>query len=299
MKKVSMMLLLLALFGAGCKKTESLLSIGLIKPSMNHLPVSLAIELGYLDGVVVRWFNSGWELNEALVAHGVDCAVMPFTYAWADVAAGKDVRILSFLERESDGLIASRDIATLSELEGKKIGVLRASTLDAFARLIATEQGVTPQFISFRTPMDMASALQSGDVAAISYYVPSIFRLDASRFHVIRWYSQSRPMHPCCDLVSHDAALATKTPALATLQQAIGKAMNYMESHPEAVVDFVQQRFALDADVARASLAHTAYRLGLDPGGQHIEAEVFALLKSAGYVTGDASVGQMYEKIGD
>jgi ABC-type nitrate/sulfonate/bicarbonate transport system substrate-binding protein len=294
MKKWSIIVCIFVLVFAGCQQAKAPLVIGLIKPSMNHVPVSLAKELGYLPNADIRWFNSGWELNEAMAAHAVDLAVMPFTYAWTDVAAGKDVQIVSFLERESDGVITTREITSVEQLDGCKIGVLRASTLDGFAELMALKYGIAPELVYFRTPMDMAAALQAGQVDALSYYIPSILKLDASRFHVIHWYGEDQPMHPCCDLVSHASALKTKSEAIEQAQGAIEQAVAYMQSHPVELENFLVKTFALDPTIARQSLQHIAWRTGLEDAGRRCEAELYNILLDKEYTTSEVDADDVY-----
>lgn len=294
MKKCRIIVCVIVLVFAGCQQAKAPLVIGLIKPSMNHVPVSLAKELGYLPNADIRWFNSGWELNEAVAAHAVDLAVMPFTYAWTDVAAGKDVQVVSFLERESDGVITSRDITSVEQLDGRIIGVLRASTLDGFAELMARNYGIAPELVYFRTPMDMAAALQAGQVDALSYYIPSILKLDAARFHVIHWYGEDRPMHPCCDLVSHESALKAKSEAISEARFAIEQAIAYMESHPGKLEDFLVQTFALDPAIAQQSLQHIAWRTGLEDAGRRCEAELYNILLDKEYTTSEVDADRVY-----
>ena len=180
-KKIVLIVILLITIGCSYKDKNRLI-IGIIKPSLNHLPFDLGMAKGILDNdqYVIKEFASGWETNEALISGKIDVAIMPFTYTWLDVSNGHKVRIISFFERESDGIIARPGISKLDQMNGMRIGVLRASTLDIFAEFVSQDHYINMEFVYFRTPMDMAAALQSGEVDALSFYVPSIFSFPSS-----------------------------------------------------------------------------------------------------------------------
>ncbi len=63
---------------------------------------------------------------------------------------------------------ASKDIKTIDQLQGKRIGVLKASTLDIFAEIMSDDHGIEMEFVYFRTPIDMAAALKAGEVGGPS-----------------------------------------------------------------------------------------------------------------------------------
>ncbi|RLC49566.1 MAG: hypothetical protein DRZ79_05775, partial [Candidatus Cloacimonadota bacterium] len=211
-KRLLLVVIVISLLVTSCSSNNNKLVIGLIKPSLNHLPFDFGLLSGELfkDDYKIKYFPSGWATNEALVAGKIDVAILPFTYIWSDVAAGKEVKIISFLERESDGIIASQKIKNLSDLNGKKIGVLRASTLDIFAEMIAEKKQFNFTPVYFRTPMEMAAALKTGEVDALSFYVPSIFNFDKDKFHIIYWYGEDFSYHPCCDLAANMDAIQNK-----------------------------------------------------------------------------------------
>ncbi len=90
MKYFMIIICCLILTACGTQQTDKLV-IGLIKPSMNHLPVQYALDniSGEQKNYQFEYFHSGWETNEALVAGRIDLAIMPFTYAWMDVSQDK------------------------------------------------------------------------------------------------------------------------------------------------------------------------------------------------------------------
>lgn len=276
---------LAALLLLSCNVRDDSIRLGLIRPSLNHLPVQYGLELGIIDSVDVslHYFNSGWEVNEALVAGKLDAAIIPFTYAWTDIARGHAVRIASFLERESDGIVTSVRYPELASLEGRRVGVLRASTLDVFARMLSERERLDWELIPFRSPVEMAAALQSGQVDALSYYVPPIFK-PGRDFHTVAWYSDFFPGHPCCDLVIHESALSSKRESLLWLYGGLQKTVGVMTASPEDVLACATRHFDMADSLLRKSVMHTQYRFGLEKSGRDFERMTAQTMHKQGYL---------------
>ena len=266
---------------------------------MNHLPVLYALESNPEESknYQFQYFHSGWETNEALVAGRIDLAIMPFTYAWMDISQDKKVKIISFLERESDGIIANMQYSKLQYLAGTKMGVLKNSTLEIIPEMVFEMQGLSmPEMESFRTPMDMAAALQSGEVDAISYYVPSIFNL-ADRFQIVDWYSNTFPAHPCCDLVVSEKALKSKAAQVKAFVKLLDDAIVLMKDDPQNTLEIAQQSFGLSEQIASQSLAHTKYMMGLEASGKDFETQAAELMLSKGYLGRKTFADEVYHQI--
>jgi len=296
MKKIMpLILLMIFLFSCSSKKEDKLI-VGLIKPSLNHLPFDFGLEIGTLNhqDYIIKYFSSGWETNEALVSEKIDVAIMPFTYIWTDISKGKKVKIISFFERESDGIICNKQIKNINELNGKKIGVLRASTLDVFAEMFVEDNNIEMELVYFRTPMDMAAALQVGEVDALSFYVPSIFKFD-DNFKIIYWYSDDFPLHPCCDIAATEIALQTKLSLIKKFLTGLRKSISEMEKTPETAIKTACTFFSLSPENSIKSLKHTKYLINLDEEYQAFERKAIDKMIEKNYI--ENKVKNVYFKI--
>lgn len=298
MKKIIWLLLVITLL-LGCTngKKEKLI-IGIIKPSLNHLPFDFGLATEFLDreNYIIKKFASGWETNEALISGKIDVAIMPFTYAWLDISNGKKVKIISFLERESDGIIASPDIKTLDQLQGKKIGVLRASTLDIFAELFSEDHNIDMKFIYFRTPMDMAVALKSGEVDALSYYVPSIFKFPSS-YNIVHWFGDDHPLHTCCNISATENAIDSKLDLIKVFLKGLEIATDELNKSPDTAYKAVEEFFELYPPYSKQSLYHTKYVMGLDEKMKEFELKAFNKMIEKGYAENPVTPENVYFEI--
>ena len=298
MKKIIGLLLLFALlFGCTNSKKDKLI-IGIIKPSLNHLTFDFGLATDFLnrDDFVIKNFASGWETNEALISGKIDVAILPFTYAWLDVSNGKKVKIISFLERESDGIIANPSIKTLDQLQGKKLGVLRASTLDIFAELMTEERNLDMEFIYFRTPMDMATALKTGEVDALSFYVPSIFKFN-SDYNIVHWYGDDYPLHTCCNITATENAINSKSEMIKIFLIGLSTATDELNKSPDTAYKAVEEFYELYPPYSKQSLYHTKYVMGLDENMKEFEMKTYNKMIEKGYAVNPVKPENVYYKI--
>ena len=298
MKYFIIIILCLLLFS--CSKTQpDMLIIGLIKPSLNHLPVQYALENipGDYSAFQFEYFHSGWETNEALVAGRIDLAIMPFTYIWVDVSQGKKVKIISFFERESDGIIASEQFSSLEQLNDARIGVLKNSTLEIIPEMVLNKKQLPlPEIIYFRTPMDMAVSLRSGEVDALSFYVPSIFSFP-DNYKVIEWFSTTFPLHTCCNLAATEKALKLKKLLIQEFMDLLQKSITQFRDNNEKVISTAQNYYGLKRDDVIRSLEHTKYITGLDKSGMDFEAEAAELMLKKRYMSRKIRADEVYYQI--
>lgn len=284
MKKIMWILLMFTLLLGCTNQSEDKLIVGIIKPSLNHLPFDFGLATKFLDqdDYVIKRFASGWETNEALISGKIDIAIMPFTYTWLDISNGKKVKIISFFERESDGIIASPDIKTIDQLQDKKIGVLRASTLDIFAEIMSDDHKIDMEFIYFRTPMDMASALKSGEVDALSFYVPSIFKFPRN-YNIVHWYGDDYPFHTCCNITATESSISLKSGLIKKFLTGLETATAELNKSPDTAYKAVEEFFELYPPYSKQSLYHTKYVMGLDEKMKGFELRTFNKMIDKGY----------------
>ncbi len=282
---VVMIISLVAIFTVSCSRPEERLVVGIIAPSTDWLPLYMALDLEFLDekDVKLHYFSTGWEVNEALIAERIDIAIMPFTYGWKGVSGDKNIRIISFFERESDGIITAPDISNLQQLNRRRIGVLRASTLDIFTHLIMDKYDFKPEIVYFRTPTEMVVALQEGYVDALSFYVPVIFKVD-DPFKTIHWYGDSYPDHPCCDIIATDSAINEKKEAITNFVDIMRISCEYILKKPKKAIQSIMDNWQLCSSSAERTLKHTSFRVSLDEDGKHFQLKTAEKMVELGYL---------------
>jgi ABC-type nitrate/sulfonate/bicarbonate transport system substrate-binding protein len=277
------LILIVALATQSCSKHPASFRIGIIQPSINHFPLTLAYERGQLKGCELIRFTSGWEAQEALAHRRIDCAIMPFTYAWTARSKGWPVRIVSFFEHETDGILVRPGIDSLTALNGKRIGVLRASTLDALTRLAAKRHGLSYLPVFFRTPNEILAALRSGDIDAGVAYVPLIQKMELE-FRVLHWFGDDDPKHPCCDLCVNETTMKTNRKRVEELVAVLDNLTLEIEANPRAFIPDLCRQYRLSETQAADAFRHTVFNTGLNESGKAFEREIALILLREGYL---------------
>ena len=281
-----------------CSKQDAnaKISIGIISPSIDHLPLSVAIDKRYLDNntKVVR-FTSGWELQEAIAAGKIDLAIMPFTYAWTAIAKGTKLKIISCLERETDGIVAGKEFSGISELHDKKIGLLRASTLEVLMQDAAAISNINYRAVYFRTPTEMVEALKAKQVDAIVSYVPLIQKLGAE-YHVVQWFSEANQAHPCCDLVATQSVLSKNTAVIKKIQAALEKAILDINTPSDGIFKLMNSLYSLDKEQALDALKHTKFDTKTTEADKQFELRMMGTFLANDYIKHMPSIHDVYLK---
>lgn len=280
------MLLAVLIALTGCTPKGTTLKIGIIKPSIDHVPLSYAIKKGAIDAKAYQTipFTSGWELQEALIAGRVDIGIMPFTYVWNAVSKGYPVKTVSFFERETDAILAKKEITGVKQLYGKKIGLLKGSTLDILWQEFATRNEIIAQSVFFRSPNEIVSALRSNEIDAAVLYVPVVEKLE-SDYPVLHWFGTDYPAHPCCDIaVNTEVLSARKLKQLRLLFGELETACKGVNSLNDDVSTYLEYSYALDKDKVISSMQHTKFQMGLQQSGKDFQRYLATISLNAGYL---------------
>ncbi len=276
-----MLFIICILLLCACMKAQPKLKLGIIKPSINHLPLSLLMQENQIAGLQPVYFSSGWEAQEALISGKIDAAIMPFTYVYTAVAKNYPLKIVSFLERESDAVVVSNDIKSPSELNGQKIGLLKASSVDLLMHSWAKTEGFEFVPVYFRTPNEMTGALDTGAVKAIVAYVPVIQKMQ--QHSVLHWFGEEHPQHPCCDLVVNSTRLDDSKKAMLKQLMVILE-QGLATPKAEQMISYLIDNHGQDSLQALQALRHTVFKMGLDVKGIAFERQLMQQALELGYL---------------
>ena len=215
MKKIMVMLLMLALLIAGCSssdtggkkeapkagaKAENRVVRLAIQPSAAFVPLVIAREKGWVDeamkeiGVSVKWtdFESGPPMNESFAAGHQDIGVIGDVPSVAAVAAGqKNLFIAAADGGPSYAMLVTDDsgIKNVADLKGKKIGLTIGSTAQNLAGKLLTKAGLDikkdVEIINISTG-DAQTVLLNKNVDAVVIWEPNVSRLDnMDKIHIL------------------------------------------------------------------------------------------------------------------
>jgi len=225
--------------------------------------IYLAQEKGLFQqrGVPVRLIEFG-SLADARRAYEMDkidgLATTLIEVLMARDATNRDPQIVHVFDCSTgaDVIIAPTDINSVSDLDGKRIGVELAS-LGIFVLSRALEiNGMSFAHIKpvSKDQKTMCQDLQAGKLDAVVTYPPeSVGLLKDSKLHVI--FSSNDIPGEVVDVLALDNRVLRERPALArAFLQAVNDAYEYMEQHQEEACQIMGEREGLSATEFRKLL---------------------------------------------
>jgi len=151
----------------GAGETETV-KIGTLR-GQPHFYAPFLYEEYAADGVEfeVVVLDSTPSLSDALVSGAVDFAVTGVTSTVSSIAQDRDLKIVASAADGGWGFLG-KDIDSVSDLVGKKVGYIQGSAPEVALRLILEEEGIDPADLELVTvaPPELASALASGSIDA-------------------------------------------------------------------------------------------------------------------------------------
>lgn len=201
-----------------------------------------AAEQGYFEAegldVSVTVNHSGFEALPRLLAGEFDlCTVEPTPFVYAALAHSEelaDLRIVgSILESSSINTIVALDkrrVSSLQDLQGKRLGVAKGTSIDFFWQLVATSYGIDPdsvQTVNIRVP-DMVQAARQG-------------RIDAA----VVW----RPYHRALLREAPEYGLQLPIGRVYTTSWMAVAGKSFLENRPEAVIAYLRALARAEADL--------------------------------------------------
>lgn len=267
-RKISLLILLLVSVATGNVFASQKIKIGWVF-AMANAPVIIANEKGYfkelgLDVEVIS-FTSGPIVHQALAAGELDMAYIgaPPVYHW--FSRGLDSRILAKVNYGQAAILVGKDsgINNLSELKGKKMaGVRKGSGMDVLLRgYVLGEAGkLQPdkdiQVIPMK-PGNMGPSIESKAVDSAFTWEPftSEYELRGTS-KVIFDMNQAVPKYPWYIIMAMPEALKSKREEIQKVLQAHKKAVEFLNSSPDAGNDIIAKAFKLE-DIKEPSSGKT------------------------------------------
>ena len=257
-KIISVLAVMAIVFSGSVYADKEKIRIGWVY-AMANAPIIIAQEKGYFDelglDVEIRSFTSGPIVQQALAAGELDMAYIgaPPVYHW--FSRGLDSRILAKVNYGQAAVIVRKDsgIDDLQGLRGKKVaGVKKGSGMDVLLRgyVLGEEAKMQPDKDVSIVPMpsgNMGPSVESKVVDGAFIWEPftsqSELRGDSK---VIFDMNQAVPKYPWYVVMAMPEALKNKRSAIKKVLAAHKKAVEFLNSSPDAGNDIIAKAFKLE-----------------------------------------------------
>jgi NitT/TauT family transport system substrate-binding protein len=228
--------------------------------SMGYLPLFVAVHRGFFK-------DEGLEIElprlVPAMAHNALIAGEAHYHGLADsglrlAARGLPLKAIFYAaDRPMYYLVAQKEIRTVSELKGKRIGVSQfGGTSDLAARLALRHYGVEPEkdalLIQIGAEATRMAALRAGSVAAIIVPVPAVAVLKREGFNEVSFVGDVVEF-ASNGYTTTDQRIKEHPREVKKVVKALYRGLRYAKENPEGTVGVIQREWKVDPQIANES----------------------------------------------
>jgi NitT/TauT family transport system substrate-binding protein len=154
-------------------------------------------------------------------------------------------------------LVAQKDIRSVAELKGKRIGVSQfGGTSDLSARLALRHYGVEPEkdalLIQIGAEGTRMAALRAGSVAAIIVPVPAVAVLKREGYNEVSFVGDVIEF-ASNGYTTTDQRIKEHPQEVKKVVRALYRGLRYAKENPEGTIGVIQKEWKVDPEIARES----------------------------------------------
>ncbi|MGB7951084.1 MAG: ABC transporter substrate-binding protein [Candidatus Binatia bacterium] len=264
--------------------------------SMGYLPLFVAVHRGFFkdEGIDIELPR----LIPAMAQNALMSGEVQY-HGLADsglrlAARGAPIRAIFYgADRPMYYLVAQKEIGSVAELKGKRVGVSQfGGTSDLSARLALKHFGVEPErdalIIQIGSEGIRMAALRAGSVAAIIVPVPAVVLLKREGFNEISFVGD------VVEFASNgysttEQRLKEHPQEVKKVVRALYRGLRFAKEHPEETIGVIQKEWKVEPDVAKESYAAIIKALNEDGiiGGKQLKIHFDIIRKS------DKNIGEI------
>lgn len=228
--------------------------------SMGYLPLFVAVHRGYFkdEGLDIELPRLAPSL-----AHNALMAGEVHYHGLADsglrlAARGLPLKAIFYgADRPMYYLVAQKDIRSVAELRGKRIGVSQfGGTSDLSARLALRHYGVEPEkdaiLIQIGAEGIRMAALRAGSVSAIIVPVPAVAVLRREGFNEVSFVGDVVEF-ASNGYTTTEQRIRENPQEVKRVVRAIYRGLRYAKENPEGTIDVIQREWKVDREIAKGS----------------------------------------------
>jgi NitT/TauT family transport system substrate-binding protein len=228
--------------------------------SMGYLPLFVAVHRGFFK-------DEGLEIElprlVPAMAHNALIAGEAQYHGLADsglrlAARGLPLKAIFYAaDRPMYYLVAQKDIRSVAELKGKRIGVSQfGGTSDLSARLALRHYGVEPEkdalLIQIGAEGTRMAALRAGSVAAIIVPVPAVALLKREGYNEVSFVGDVIEF-ASNGYTTTDQRIKEHPQEVKKVVRALYRGLRYAKENPEGTIGVIQKEWKVDPEIARES----------------------------------------------
>lgn len=249
--------------GTAAAQTKLVVAMPTSTPNIVHMPVHIAKELGLFkkEGVDVETFGmeGGVHAFRAMVGGNADIASAPGPYSIVGRAKGAPTKmILSNAPKLEVSMVVQKDIKTLADLKGKRIGIQEPGGFaDVLSQGVLRAAKIDKKEVSFVSILsEDVPPLVAGQIDTAMLHVEqemvALSKAPTLRAVARLWELQPKNLYNV--MVVTEKTLATKRPALKAYVKGHIAATRLLYTDPDKVLPIIVKYTGLPKDVLAKAL---------------------------------------------
>jgi NitT/TauT family transport system substrate-binding protein len=265
MRKIHLMVVVLAtltLPGAVQAQVNKLIvAMPTTPPNVVHMPVLIAKELGLYKGVDVTTINleGGVYTFRAMVGASADVALSGGAFAIVGKSKGAPTKfILANAPKMEASMVANKDIKTLDDLKGKRIGIQEPGGFaDVLSRSVLRVAKIDPKdvyFVSIASEDVPALVANQVDTAILHVEQVIVAQSKVPSLHAVAQLWETQPKNFNTVMAVTEKTIADKRAALQAFVKANIEATRMIYTDKAKVLPVIIKHTQLPKDVAEKTL---------------------------------------------
>ncbi len=250
-----------------------------VQPIPGYLPLSLLEENGWVeealkeagyDNVEVTYteFESGPPENESFASGAQDIGVMGNVPTISAVAAGQSRSILgvAYNGEKTEAILVPEDseISSVSDLKGKKIGLVIGSIAQDFVERLLDQEGLTDSDVELvnLASTEQQNALATGQVDAIAVWQPMIAQVEAAGSGKV--LVDGTGIYKCENLISGNTDYINENPEIVQIfMEQYARAASEVAKDTAGYSEKFAEKYNLDADIVNATISDMNFQVSI------------------------------------
>lgn len=250
-----------------------------VQPIPGYLPLSLLEENGWVeealkeagyDNVEVTYteFESGPPENESFASGAQDIGVMGNVPTISAAAAGQSRTILgvAYNGEKTEAILVPEDseISSVSDLKGKKIGLVIGSIAQDFVERLLDEEGLTDSDVELvnLASTEQQNALATGQVDAIAVWQPMIAQVEAAGSGKV--LVDGTGIYKCENLISGNTDYINENPEIVQIfMEQYARAAAEVSKDTAGYSEKFAEKYNLDADIVNATISDMNFQVSI------------------------------------
>ena len=250
-----------------------------VQPIPGYLPLSLLEENGWVeealkeagyDNVEVTYteFESGPPENESFASGAQDIGVMGNVPTISAAAAGQSRTILgvAYNGEKTEAILVPEDseISSVSDLKGKKIGLVIGSIAQDFVERLLDQEGLTDSDVELvnLASTEQQNALATGQVDAIAVWQPMIAQVEAAGSGKV--LVDGTGIYKCENLISGNTDYINENPEIVQIfMEQYARAAAEVSKDTAGYSERFAEKYNLDADIVNATISDMNFQVSI------------------------------------